>query len=368
MPQNSHHLMREAARRGYRVLYIDPLGLRRIRLQRKDIAKFFRRLRQASHPLVSVEDRINRLTPIGIPFQDTRFGAALNGRLLGVQIRRALWKMDARRSLLWSYSPHFLDLRSSLGSDLSLYYRVDDYTTAPQINLSYIEKQEASAVELADLCIAANTQSAEVLASARNRILVPNGIDLSVYGEEVLDEDPTPDVGHPRLLFAGTFDTWVDTGLLRELALAHPDWSIVLAGEVKIPLESVTELPNVHFLGLLPYDELPALMAHCDVGMVPYFVNRFTTSACIGKIYQFLAMGLPVISTPVLSPSDYGDHVVCAPTDADAFGEAIATLLAEDNREKKASRRNYALQQTWAARFDAIESEIERLLAEKCIN
>ncbi len=364
MPQNSHHLMREAARRGYRVLYIDPLGLRRVRLRREDIAKILRRVRQASRPLVGVEEGITRLAPIGIPLQDTRIGAALNRRLLIVQIRRALRRMRARSTLLWSYSPHFLDLSEPLGCDLSLYYRVDDYATAPYISSGYIEKLETRATELADLCIAANKQSAEVLDAARERIIVPNGIDLSVYGEEVTAKDPIPEIDHPRLLFAGTFDTWVDVELLRKLALANPDWSIVLAGEVKIPLESLTELPQVHFLGLLPYHELPALMSHCDVGLVPYHVNRFTTSACIGKIYQYLAMGLPVVSTPVLEPSDYGDHVVCAPGYENEYGNAIAKAIAKNDAKAKKARRTYALRQSWAERFNAIESEVRRLLEE----
>lgn len=365
MQQNSHHLMREAVRRGYRVLYVDPVGLRRAKLRRKDLAKLARRLRQSTRPLTTVEQGITRLAPLGIPLQDTRVGSAVNQRLLAFQVRHALKRMRAVHSLLWSYTPHFLGIRSALGSDLAIYYRVDDYATSPLIESDYIVQQEAKAVGLADLCIAANRQSAEVMNNARARILVPNGLDLAVYRDEAPTVDPIPSIGHPRLLYTGGFDTWVDVGLLQELARTHPDWQIVLAGEEKIALDSLTALPNVRYLGLLPYDQLPALMSHCDIGLVPYHVNQFTTSACIGKIYQYLAMGLPVLSTPVLSPSDYGDHVVCAPTDADAFGEAVAKLLAEDSREKKVLRRNYALKQTWAARFDAIESEVERLLDQK---
>ena len=365
MPQNSHHLMREAARRGYCVLYVDPVGLRRMKLRRKDLMKLGRRLRQAMRPVVSVEDRITRLAPVGIPLQDTRIGSAINGRLLALQVKRALKRIRPGRSVLWSYTPHFLQLGAGIGSALSIYYRVDDYTTSPYINSDYMARQEAKAVSVADLCVAASRQSAEVMGAAKKCILVPNGIDLAIYREDVAKADPLPGIGRPRLLFTGTFDTWVDLELLSGLASKHPDWQVVLAGEGKIPLDGVTALPNVHYLGLLPYDQLPALMAHSDIGLVPYHVNQFTISACIGKIYQYLAVGLPVVSTPVLDRSDYGDHVTLAPADASAFGDAVERLLAEDSPEERRARQLYGREQTWRARFEVLEAEIRRLLAEE---
>jgi hypothetical protein len=80
--------MKEAERRGYQVLWVDPIGLRSARLQRKDVAKLTRRLRQFRRPFVRVSDHIWRLAPFGIPLQGTRLGAALNRRLLVFQIRR----------------------------------------------------------------------------------------------------------------------------------------------------------------------------------------------------------------------------------------------------------------------------------------
>ena len=362
MQQNSHHLMREAARRGYRVLYVDPVGLRRMKFRRTDLKKLGRRLRQSMQPVVSVEDRITRLAPVGIPVQDTTVGSAVNRRLLAVQVRRALKRICARRSVLWSYTPHLLELHPAIGSDLALYYRVDDYTTSPYINSDYVMRQEARAVALADLCVAANRQSAQVMKDARARILVPNGIDVAIYREEPRRADPLPAIGHPRLLFTGTLDTWVDLQLVQGLALLHPEWQIVLAGEEKIALDGVCSLPNAHYLGLLPYAELPTLMSHCDIGLVPYHVNQFTTSASIGKIYQYLAMGLPVVSTPVLDVSDYGNYVSLAPTDATGFAHVVESLLSEDSREKRRMRRGFGLEQSWSARFDVLENEIRRLL------
>jgi hypothetical protein len=95
--------MKEAERRGYQVLWVDPIGLRSARLQRKDVAKLTRRLRQFRRPFVRVSDRIWRLAPFGIPLQGTRLGAALNRRLLAACANRL--HEQRRNALLKPISP-----------------------------------------------------------------------------------------------------------------------------------------------------------------------------------------------------------------------------------------------------------------------
>jgi glycosyltransferase involved in cell wall biosynthesis len=354
--------MVEASRRGYRVIYVDPIGIRRSTLNRRDLAKIGRRLRNVSRPFVPVADGIWRLAPFGIPLQDIEIGRAINTRLLSHQIRKALRKLHAERVLLWSYSPHLLELRTHVDFDMALYYRTDPYTAAPGIDSRDIVNQEARAVALADLCIAANPRSAaDAFSGARNKIVLPNGIDISVFGSESLGDDPIPHVGHPRLVVIGTIDSWTDLELLRDLMLAHSDWHLVLAGESKIQLESLTSLPRVHFLGRLSYDQLPALLAKCDIGLVPWHVNAFTTGMCPGKIYQYLATGLPVLSTPSLNTADYGNQVSVAPAEPEQFAAAIEELLRSKTPALAQSRKAYAREQTYSARFGEIEKELARI-------
>jgi len=155
LPLNSHHLMREAAGRGYRVLYVDPIGLRRPTMTRKDVAKLGRRIRLLRAPLSSVEPGIWRLAPAAIPLQDTNLGIVLNKRLLAAQIRRALGRLGADRVLLWAYPPQLVPLRSEIPCDLVIYHRTDDYVSLPGMNAELLEAYEIRAVEAADLCIGA---------------------------------------------------------------------------------------------------------------------------------------------------------------------------------------------------------------------
>ncbi len=363
LPHNSRHLMNEAERRGYRVLWVDPIGLRSARLQRKDVAKLARRLRQIWRPFVRASDRIWRLAPFGIPLQGTRVGASVNRRMLALQIRPALRKLGAERVLLWSYSPHLVKLREKLDCDLAVYFRTDDYLSVPGVNVSRLRKLESEAAALADICIAVNELSlADLPTSARRRLLVRNGVDLRLFDPDSQSEDPIPQISHPRLLVIGTFDSWLDRELLRSVMLERTDWQLVLAGQRKADLEALTALPNVTFLGRVGLDRLPALIAGCDIGLAPLTVEPFAVKGSPGKIYQYLAMGLPVLCTPFVDPSVFGGQITVAPAEPGDFTRAIEELLRANSPELAAARRSFTAKRSWAVRFDSIEAELARAL------
>jgi glycosyltransferase involved in cell wall biosynthesis len=356
LPHNSKHLMKEAARRGYRVLWVDPIGIRRATLQRRDLARLARRFRHALRPLTYVAERTWRLAPVAIPLQSSAVVSAWNTRILAWQIRAAMWRLGAGRALLWSYSPQLLRLRTIVEFDLAIYHRTDDYPALPGMNAAVLEAAEANAVAFSDLCIApARRYFSDALAGARRAAWVPNAIDPELFSAEGL-VDPLPAVPRPRILMAGTFDEWVDIGLLDDVARSRPDWSVVLAGERRIALDPLTSRPNVHFVGRLPYQQMPALIAHCDIGLVPFRLGRVASDATPGKIYQYLAGGLPVLCTPFLDGDVFGGHVATA--QSDAFVSAMSDLIRADSPKLRARRRAFAFTQTWSARFDAVEAEL----------
>jgi glycosyltransferase involved in cell wall biosynthesis len=362
LPVNSHHLMREAASRGYRVLYVDPIGLRRPTMSRKDVAKLGRRVRLLRAPLAPVEPRIWRLAPAAIPLQDTNLGIAVNKRLLALQIRRALARLRADRVLLWAYPPQLVALRTEIHCELAIYHRTDDYVSLPGVNAELLGSWEIQAVENADLCIApARAYLEGPLRNARNALWVPNAVDHRRFDPSRIGPDPLPQIGRPRLLVMGTFDAWVDLDLLHDVMSSRPSWTLVLAGTAKISLERLLTLENVHFLGRVPYEDLPTLVSHCDVGLVPFRIGPVAADATPSKLYQYLAGGLPVLCTPFLDPALFDGRVTIGPAAADGFADLLEGLLATDSDAARRARRMFVREHTWAARFDAVEGELERL-------
>src|SRR5262249_48157455 len=72
---------------------------------------------------------------------------------------------------------------------------------------------------------------------------------------------------HPLIGFFGLIADWVDLETVRHLAFRRPEWSIVLIGEVQTDTSALRALPNVHFPGRRPYQELPAWCRRFDVAI-----------------------------------------------------------------------------------------------------
>ena len=99
--------------------------------------------------------------------------------------------------------------------------------------------------------------------------------------------------------FHGLIADWVDVELLAHVAKSFPGGSLALVGKTTTDVSRLQRLPNVHLLGRKPYAELPAYCKGFDVALNPFRINELTLNSNPLKVREYLAAGLPVVSTPV---------------------------------------------------------------------
>ena len=359
VPRNQIQLMRVASARGYKVLYVETVGLRRPELSRRDLAKIGRRLRRALSPVRRVASRFWVLSPLALPIHGYPVLDALNERLLGLQVRVACRVLGFRRPILWSYLPQTVKLARSLDPSATIYFRCDEYTEYRGVDVARLERLERDAVAEADICLASAKHYLDgVLKPARRALWLPNAVDLEHYRRPG-PPDPYAGLGRPILLMMGTLEYWLATELLRDVARLRPSWTIVLAGPLRTDLSALDGLPNVRYVGVVDYAALPAYMRSADVGIIPFRRVRFIEGASPGKVFQFLAAGKPVVVTRILDPEDFGDLVYFADETPEDFVRAVEQALAEDTPERRERRRRAMEEHTWERRF----SDVERALA-----
>jgi UDP-galactopyranose mutase len=131
----------------------------------------------------------------------------------------------------------------------------------------------------------------------------PSSIDALHFQQARKIQGDPPDqehIPHPRLGFAGVIDERLDTELLAAAAALRPDWHFVMLGPVvKVAAEDLPHAPNIHYLGAKHYQQLPAYMAGWDLGMLPFARNQSTRFISPTKTPEYLAAGLPVVSTNI---------------------------------------------------------------------
>ena len=152
------------------------------------------------------------------------------------------------------------------------------------------------------------------------------------------DSDDIPSelvrVARPRLGYLGPIFARVNLPLLRDVLVVRPGWQFICFGDA-----SALPLPNVHGAGWLRPEDLPAYVASFDVGVMPYDCFDEKNLHCVPlKLFDYFLAGLPVVSTPVISLSEYPDLIYFGDTPAE-FAQAVEAALSEPPASAKRNQR-----------------------------
>jgi glycosyltransferase involved in cell wall biosynthesis len=186
---------------------------------------------------------------------------------------------------------------------------------------------------------------------------VPNGADVEHF-ERALSMRAPRDGRRPVLCYMGALESWFATKLVDGVARLLPDWTVLLIGPVGLKPDRRAELgaPNIRFTGRVSYESLPGMLAAVDVCMIPFSLNDLVLATSPIKLYEYLAAGLPVVSTsmPEVVPFVENGVVECADTSRE-FARRAKELAALHRVER---RREVARNHSWESRIFEALSEI----------
>lgn len=365
---NKQHMAMQFAEHGWRVLYVDSLGLRQPSLNSKDIFRIFRRLKKSFPYPRQVHDRIWRVSPLVLPFHSHPAFRACNAVILRASILWHMYLLNMRTPLILTYNPTISSLCASLPHSSVIYHCVDNLCAAPHINSTIISEGERALASVADLCFTTSPllQERMKLLFART-VYEPNVCDYALFSQARSECLPEPEaisrIPHPRALFIGALSQYkVDFDLLKSLAqrMPHVHWVLIGAeGEGQPDSRRVPQLHTIHHIGPKKHAELPAYMAHADVAILPAPHNAYTAAMFPMKFFEYLAAGLQVVTTNLPALQEFS-HLCFMADGEDAFAERINEVLAgvkrDANRIDVACRYN-----SWNERFLRMQTVIDAL-------
>lgn len=371
LPTNKHQLMRRFAARGARVLYIETLGTRAPKLTSSvDVGRIGRRVKRAFEGPRKRDKRLWTLSPAVRPDWSTPARIFLNRKVFQLQAGATLARFP--RPIVWIYSPFAVHLLPLMDPALVVYHMVDDLSAVPGVDTGAITDAQASLLGRADLVICTE-QSLHQIASmfSANSHLLPNVADFHHFSNPREDGKDTRlaalrSLPRPRILFAGNLaEHKVDMELLATLATKRPDWQIVLVGpewegnQTGGPMKELRRLDNVMLVGHVPYEKLPAYIHEGDALAIPYLLNNATRAVSPLKLFEYMATGKPVVTSPLPSVLPWSGAVEVATTPSEWL-EKLDKVLS-DPHDGVRQRRALARRHTWERRI----LEIEQLIIEK---
>ncbi len=313
--QRPQHLLGRAARH-FQVLFLEePVA------------------REGATPMLELHALPNGVTvgvPILPPGLDEQAAAGAQRQLLDDWLA----PHRGRPRVHWYYTPMALAFSGHLRADLTVYDCMDELSAfrgAPPRLLDL----ERELFRRADLVF---TGGASLYEAKRGRHAAvhcfPSSIDAHHFRQarDGAAAPPGDQLGIPgrKLGFFGVIDERLDTDLVAAVADLRPDWQLVMVGPVvKIDPATLPRRPNIHWLGGRTYEQLPGYLSGWDLGLMPFALNEATRFISPTKTPEFLAAGVPVVSTPiadVVRPYGEGGLVEIAAGAEETVAKAEALL------------------------------------------
>jgi glycosyltransferase involved in cell wall biosynthesis len=365
-PTSKTHIMRILARRN-RVLWVNSIAMRRPAASGRDLRRILDKLAKGFTGCREVEPNLFVVNPLVIPLPGWSLADHINGFTLAASLRRLCRRHGLQDPILWSFLPNIGRLLGRLDERMVIYHCVDEYSAFSGVSRDSIARMERDLVRRADLVLTSSERlCADRIALNPNTRFVSHGVDVRHFARALDPGTGTPaDLGalpRPVIGFFGLLADWVDLDLVRVLALARPDWSFALVGKQATGVAVLRGLPNVHLLGQKPYALLPDYCRGFDVGIIPFRTNDLTIRANPLKLREYLAAGLPVVSTPLPEVARYRAlvHLADGPT---GFIQAITKALGERSPALDRARVAAMESESWEARVAEIERHLTRTVA-----
>jgi len=370
--QTRQHVLSRLAQRGWPVGYTTPAMSR---WERNGL-----RWRDAKWKSTNVcRDGVRIRYPGRVPSLLHRWQAL--DRMIMRRHARAFASSIARASaevpIAYVFHPMFWPYVEALDSCRVVYHADDRFAGVPGSGPE-IAGFERALCERADRVFAITPGVARGLpeCAASKTVLVPNGADAEAYERASRSLAPALLAEFPRpwIAYAGSLNEKIDFALINRLASARRGihWLLIgpIHGEGQLSRETRTELalcrrqPNVHFLGVVDYSELPAYCAHVDANAMFYRTDGdgWWRDIYPLKLHECLAAGRPLLSSDVPAVREFSEVVTICSSDADWLAAVDATVSGRD-AGSRAARVAVARANDWELRVDRIEASLDGLVA-----
>jgi glycosyltransferase involved in cell wall biosynthesis len=347
------------ARAGYRTVYVETTGLANPRPDRgtagKILNRFLRAGKSGKAP-VGTEEGLTVYSPLVAP-PTARFFRGINRGVFVPRVVRDLRVLAGEGPWVVAYPPTrtTLDILSGLHPRRTLYDCSENYAGFPGVPKD-IERTEEELLDRADVVSCTSRFLLEKVGPRRpDAFLCGPGVDYERF--RVLQGERPAHGVRTVCFFGHVSEERVDFSIVR--AIAGAGFTVRLVGTLGRVEEGFLETPGVDYRGKVTHEDLPAALRGVDAFVIPYRDSPLTRGISPAKIYECLATGKPVVTSPLPELAGISEHLYPA-EGPEGFVEALRRLPELETDEKARARAGLARENSWEARFGAIEEALWR--------
>lgn len=355
---------------GHRVLFIENTGVRAPRVG--DIERIRERIRnwlKSTRGFFEVKENLTVFSPIFLPFPYSRFVLLVNRYLLSNTIANWMKIQRFHDPVLITFLPTPLAqaVIDDIDPTLIIYYCADDMAGG-STGAAQLRRYEDAFLSKADAVFCTSHALAERAVQFTKQVyLFPAGVDFTKFKDALENNNVPADLAalsRPVVGYVGSIGAVFDQDLLVHAARELPEVSFVLVGPESADVSLLKTCSNIQLLGKRPHDQVPSYIKGFDVALIPYVKKAFTDAVYPCKLNEYLAMGVPVITSDMREVRLYAErhgNVLEIAKDKEEFVRKIRLALAAPSEITQTQRIAAAQQNSWTQRFKDICEVIQGL-------
>lgn len=296
----------------------------------------------------------------------------LNQLILRRKINCAMRKLNYQRPIFWTFLHQTAALIGKIPAAYWIYHCVDDWPELlPMARMGrpkQIMQDERRLIQRVDIIFSVSTSLLQHYHISPNKLhFIPNGVNVALF-------DPNDYINHPKpkdlarlpkpiIGFSGSLGKWIDTDLIIEIAKAFRKTSVVLIGlnEGNPHLGELQRQENIHFLGMKPREQVPVFINAFDVCLMPFARTAVGNGLLPLKLFEYLAMGKPILATRSNSLEPFEDILYLA-NNAGEFKYLLDQALAESDTKLVQKRRARAEEYSWTSRIKIYDEALQTIV------
>jgi glycosyltransferase involved in cell wall biosynthesis len=283
----------------------------------------------------------------------------LGQRWMAHKLRPIITRLRLENPILWLYPPHSAPLIGEFNERLTVYHCIDRFIgNQTGRKRQVMETEEIKLLRQANLVFTHSEGLRQKYTSFTRQpiVLLPSAADVAHFQSTTEIHPDVASIPHPRLGLVGSIDGRINIKLLQDISQAHPDWHLILIGQIRpgrVDLSGIKNRPNIHLLGARPFADLPSLLNGMDILLIPYVHDELTEFISPIKLYEYLAVGKPIVSVDLPEVRVLADWISIAESTAEWI-TGIEQAMRVDTPERIAARRKVAWEHTWDERVNII--------------
>ncbi len=359
-----HHILKRLAS-SYNILFVNSIGMANIRkIRRNTILGRVRNKLRAYMRYLRKADGWYIFSPISLPLGLGALDAAGAG-MAAWQLRMVFRWLGIRRPVLWVCHPRAAELIDGIDHAALVYNYSDKFVSFREIDdRESVQRLDEQLVHRSTHIICNLLHTYEELHATGHgykAFYIPHSVDFDRFNALVDSVvDPPADMAGipgPIIGYYGTLTDSNDWEIIRYCATARPQWSFVFIGTVREDMDpGIRALPNVHFPGRKPYEELPRYLKFFDLCIMFWRVTDWIYNSSPLKTKEFLAMGKAIVSVRIYELMAHYSDIMSFATGPEEFLERMDHELAEDSEERRRLRIARVAGESWERTAGMVEA------------